>query len=117
MAHFAKINEQNIVENVLVVPDIQEHRGEEYLNELGLEGRWIQTSYNNKIRHKFASVFDVYIPELDIFLESKPFESFVLDNETLSWEAPVPYPSGDLEYTWDEESLSWKIVDNSTSPE
>ena len=67
MAHFAHIDENNIVTEVLVVPDEQEHRGQEYLNELGLEGRWIQTSYNDNIRGRYAGIGDYYNESLDIF--------------------------------------------------
>lgn len=67
MAHFAHIDENNIVTEVLVVPDEQEHRGEEYLNELGLEGRWIQTSYNNNIRGSYAGIGDYYNESIDMF--------------------------------------------------
>ncbi len=68
MAHFAKIDENNKVVEVLVVPDEQEHRGNEYLNELGLIGTWIQTSYNARIRGKYAGIGDTYVPELDEFV-------------------------------------------------
>ena len=55
MAHFAEIDENGIVKQVLVVPDQQEHRGQEYLaDDIGLGGRWIQTSYNGSIRKRFA---------------------------------------------------------------
>ena len=67
MAHFAKIDENNTVQEVLVVPDEQEHRGEEYLNELGLEGRWIQTSYNANFRGLYAGIGDYYNEILDVF--------------------------------------------------
>ena len=68
MAHFAHIDENNIVTQVLVVPDEQEHRGEEYLNELGLEGRWIQTSYNDNIRGRYAGIGYYYYESNDIFI-------------------------------------------------
>ena len=67
MAHFAHIDENNTVQEVLVVPDEQEHRGEEYLNELGLEGRWIQTSYNDNIRGSYAGIGDYYNEDIDMF--------------------------------------------------
>lgn len=69
MAHFAKIDENNKVVEVLVVPDAEEHRGQEYLNELGIEGTWIQTSYNARIRGKYAGIGDIYYPELDEFVQ------------------------------------------------
>lgn len=88
MAHFAKINADNIVENVLVVPDEQEHRGEEYLNELGLEGRWIQTSYNNNIRKKFAGIG--YTFDGENFRPAEPEGNLGFDEETWSWIMPEP---------------------------
>lgn len=69
MAHFAQIDETNKVVNVLVVPDNQEHRGQEFLaNDLGLGGTWIQTSYNANIRGKFAGIDDIYDPINDVFV-------------------------------------------------
>lgn len=68
MAHFAEINNENIVLRVLVVPDDQEHRGQEFLaNDLKLGGRWIQCSYNNNIRGVFPGPGFIYDPEQDIF--------------------------------------------------
>lgn len=69
MAHFAEIDDNNTVLRVLVVPNEVEDRGEDYLaNEIGLGGRWIQTSYNSKIRGKFAGIGDIYDPVKDIFI-------------------------------------------------
>ena len=68
MAHFAEIDSNNVVVRVLVVPDDQEHRGQEFLaNDLGLGGTWIQTSYNSKIRGKFAGIGDIYDATNDVF--------------------------------------------------
>lgn len=68
MAHFARIDEYNTVINVLVVPNEQEHRGQEFLaNDLGLGGTWIQTSYNANIRGKYAGIGDKYDAENDVF--------------------------------------------------
>ena len=68
MAHFAKIDENNIVVTVVVVDNEHETYGEQYLNSLGLEGRWIQTSYNNNFRGKYAGIGDVYDEVQDIFI-------------------------------------------------
>ena len=69
MAHFAEINENNVVIRVLVVDNSQEHRGQEFLaNDLGLGGTWIQTSYNGNIRGKYAAIGDVYDQEADVFI-------------------------------------------------
>lgn len=111
MAHFAKINVDNIVEEVLVVPDEQEHRGEEYLNELGIEGRWIQTSYNHNIRKKFAGIGDEYLENEDGFRSLSPYPSWVWNSEAWAWEAPVAKPEDGNDYRWDEDSTSWVLVE------
>lgn len=68
MAHFAQIDENNNVVNVVVVADEQEHRGQDFLaKDLGLGGIWIQTSYNANIRGKFAGIGDKYDSENDVF--------------------------------------------------
>lgn len=71
MAHFAKI-ENDIVTNVVVVDNEYEENGQEYLNNLGLEGTWIQTSYNGNFRGKYAAIGDTYDPELDEFIAPEP---------------------------------------------
>jgi hypothetical protein len=111
MAHFAQIDDNNIVINVLVVPDEQQHRGNEYLsNDLGLGGRWIQTSYNNRTRNMFAGLGYIYNEDLDIFLPPKPYPSWVLDTENKEWVAPVSRPE-DIENTaliWNEQEQKWE---------
>lgn len=116
MAHFAELNEKNIVVRVLVVPDEQEHRGEEFLrDDLQLGGRWIQTSYNNKIRKRFAGINHYYDEQGDVFISPAPFQSWIL-NSNYDWEAPIPKPT-DKECYWDESSLSWiPYLDGITMP-
>ncbi len=73
MAHFAQIDENNIVLQVLVIPDFQEHRGQEYLaNDLNLGGIWKQTSYNNRIRKNYAGIGFTYDEIRDAFIPPKP---------------------------------------------
>lgn len=69
MAHFAKV-EDGIVTQVVVVDNEHEANGEAYLNSLGLEGTWVQTSYNNKIRGLYAAIGDTYDAEADVFIHS-----------------------------------------------
>ena len=72
MAHFAQI-ENGLVVRVLVVPNEQEHRGQEFLaNDLGLGGHWIQTSFNANFRGKFAGIGDTYDENLDVFIANEP---------------------------------------------
>lgn len=86
MAHFAKI-ENEIVTQVVVVDNAHEAYGETYLNELGLQGRWVQTSYNGNIRGKFANIGDFYDEQADEFITLEPVEVTVV--EPLQLEAPV----------------------------
>jgi len=106
MAHFARIDENNIVQQVLVVDNSLEHRGEDFLaNELGLGGRWIQTSYNGNFRKQYAGVGFYYDETKDIFVSSQPYPSWVLDSNS-DWKAPIEQT--DPFTIWDEETLSWK---------
>jgi hypothetical protein len=88
MAYFAEVNDHNEVVQVLSVPDAQEHRGQEFLaDDLGLGGRWIQTSFNNRIRKHFAGIGMTYDPIRDAFIPPKPTEGdWILDEETCLWE-------------------------------
>ena len=107
MAHFAEIDENNIVTRVLVVDNSKEHRGQEFLAEdMGLGGRWIQTSYNNNFRKQFAGIGYTYDEVNDVFITPQPYASWTLDSN-FDWQAPVPYPNDDNEYYWDEATLSW----------
>ena len=124
MAHFALIGDDNIVLNVVVVPDEQEHRGQEFMaDDLGLGGTWIQTSYNTKngvhklggtpLRKNYASIGSIYDPELDVFKESesfKPYPSWVY-NENCIWVPPTDAPAEEInvERIWNEETLSWDL--------
>lgn len=110
MAHFAEINENNIVQRVLVVPDEQEHRGQDFLsNDLQLGGTWIQCSYNNRIRKQYPGIGYIYDPDADVFISPQPYPSWSLD-ENHDWQPPTPMPElndSPLVYYWDEEQQSW----------
>lgn len=109
MAHFAEIDDNNVVLRVLVVDNEQEHRGQEFLAEdLGLGGRWIQTSYNRRIRKNYAGIGHSYNEELDMFLFPKPFESWILDTINGLWIPPIQRPSDpNYTYSWNEENNNW----------
>ena len=111
MAHFAEIDPNGgTVLRVLVVPNEQEHRGQDFLaNELGLGGVWIQTSYNNNIRYNYAGIGYTYDATRDAFIPPKPYGSWLLDEETCQWEPPIPMPQDKNFYTWNEEQLNWEI--------
>ena len=88
MAHFAEIDENNIVVRVLVVDDKWEHMGQHYLAEVcGLGGTWIQTSYNGRIRKNFAGIGYKWLGGWDMFVPPKPEEgNWVLNRDTGQWE-------------------------------
>ena len=113
MAHFAEVDSNNTVVRVLVVPDEQEHRGQDFLaNELGLGGTWVQTSYNGRIRKNYAGIGYTYSEQHDAFIAPKPYESWLLNEDTCHWEAPVAYPTDGLMYEWDETITDWKATVN-----
>ena len=118
MAHFAEIDESNTVVRVLVVPDSQENRGQEYLaDDLGLGGTWKKTSYNTQggvhanggtpYRKNYAGIGYTFDAARDAFIAPKPYASWVLDEATCNWQAPTPMPTDDKMYRWDEETTSW----------
>ena len=118
MAHFAQLNEENLVTQVIVVAnqDTADQDGVE--NEaIGIEfctnllgGTWKQTSYNANIRKNYAGVGYKYDAALDAFIPPQPFASWTLNNETAQWEAPTPYPTDDKRYKWDEATTAWVEV-------
>ena len=112
MAHFAEIDENNTVVQVLVVPDNVEDRGQDYLaNELGLGGTWVQTSYNHNIRKQFAGIGFQYDAEKDVFISPQPFASWKLD-ENNDWQAPIAYPTDGVIYKWNETDKDWEAIVN-----
>lgn len=110
MAHFAELDENNIVLRVLVTDNDFPNEGYDWLVD-NLGGTWVQTSYNANFRKNFAGIGFSYDPERDAFIPPKPFESWTLNEDTCNWEAPVAYPTDGKIYKWDEESLSWIEVE------
>lgn len=112
MAHFAQLDENNKVVNVLVVDNEHENRGAEYLSiDCGLGGTWIQTSYNARMRGKFAQIGDTYDSEKDLFIPVKPeeCETWVFNIDTMSWESPIPIPRhvNGFRPKWDKATQNW----------
>jgi hypothetical protein len=109
MAHFAKINSENVVDQVVVVhnndaPD--EASGIAFLTNLFGGGTWVQTSYNNNIRKNYAGIGYAYDSQRDAFIPQQPYPSWVLNEDSCLWDAPVPKPIDGL-YNWDESTISW----------
>ena len=127
MAHFCKLDENNIVTQVIVVDNKDvtdpftgqedEFLGIAFCKKL-LGGTWVQTSYNSSIRKRYAGVGYSYNKALDAFIPPSPFPSFVLNPETADWESPLgPAPElteAEVEagsrYEWDEENTQWNLV-------
>lgn len=114
MAHFAELDETNTVKQVIVVHNNEllvdgiesETKGIEFCQSL-FGGNWIQTSYNATIRRNYAGTGMIYDPVRDAFIPAKPFESWVLNEDTCQWEVPLPYPTDGKNYQWDEATVNW----------
>jgi len=129
MAHFAQIDENNIVKQVIVVDneEIKDPLTGQEDEILGIAfckktfgGNWIQTSYNNNIRGTFAGIGHTYDKNLDMFVPPKPYPSWIFNQETCRWESPVgPCPKSTPEdraagrhYFWIEEEQEWQLKGN-----
>ena len=120
MAHFAKI-ENGIVTNVIVVnnetlenlefPE-SESVGQEFIASLGFDGVWKQTSYNGNFRVNYAGIGHSYDEDNDVFIAPKPYESWILNEETYQWDPPLEYPNDGNSYLWNENALEWKMIEN-----
>ncbi len=115
MSHFAQIDENNIVTQVIVI--------EQDVVDSGLFGdpnSWIQTSYNTHggthllggtpLRKNYAGIGYTYDNTRDAFIPPKPFNSWTLNETSCLWEAPTPMPTDGKIYTWDEATTSWVEV-------
>ncbi len=118
MAHFAQIDENAMVTQVIVINnDIlldeegneSEVKGIAFCETLFNGGRWIQTSYNAKIRKHYAGIGFQYDETLDAFIPPSPYASWILDEESCTWTAPIPMPtpSENCYMEWDEGTISW----------
>lgn len=118
MAHFVKLNENNIVLEVHVVSNDaldasnEEASGITFLTEWsGGYSNWKQTSYNSTIRGKYAGIGDSYNAEEDIFVAPQPYPSWTRSGSY--WNAPTPMPTTEgKEYYWSEDDLSWREITN-----
>tara|TARA_R100001591_G_scaffold39030_1_gene50563 strand:+ start:204 stop:572 length:369 start_codon:yes stop_codon:yes gene_type:complete len=121
MAHFAKLGKGNIVEQVVVVNNNvitdangqeQEQLGVDFLNNtFGTNDVWKQTSYNSSFRKNYAGLGFKYDQNRDAFIEPKPFPSWILNETTCRWEAPVVKPDDNQHYRWNEEDQQWDLIE------
>lgn len=118
MAHFAEIDQSGNVLRVIVVnnSDILDASGIES-EEIGgqfcsslLGGNWVQTSYNSKIRKRYAGSGYTYDHARDAFIPPKPYPSWVFDEPSCDWVAPIPMPNDGKHYIWNEETTNWEVT-------
>lgn len=121
MAHFAEIDSNNKVVRVLVVDDLHQADGHNFLaNELGLGGTWIQTSYNTvggvhlnggkPLRKNYAGIGYTYDKTRDAFIPAQPYPSWTLNEDSCLWDAPIPMPTDGKLYEWSEADKAWKEI-------
>ena len=116
MAYFAKLDENNIVLEVLAVNNNEllqdgiesEAKGIQFLIDWS-DGysNWKQTSYNRRIRKNYAAIGFTYDSARDAFIPPQPFGSWILNEETCQWDSPVAMPDDGQRYQWDEPTISW----------
>jgi hypothetical protein len=118
MAHFAQLDENNIVTQVIVVHNNElldengqesEARGVAFCQSL-LGGNWKQTSYNATIRKNYAGIGYTYDAGRDAFIAPKPFASWIFNENSCRWDAPTSLPDNKKHYVWDEPTTSWLEV-------
>ena len=113
MAHFAKLGVGNIILTVEAVSNdiaTTEQAGIDFLNNLyNSRDVWKQTSYNGNIRKNFAGIGYSYDQTRDAFIPPKPFASWILNEDTCLWEAPIAYPTDGNVYKWNEETTTWDL--------
>lgn len=115
MAHFAKLDENNIVlavhvvnNDVITIDGVEsEQAGIDFLTELHGHASWKQTSYSGSFRKNYAGIDMTYDASRDAFIPVKPYESWILNEATCQWEAPTAHPSDGKRYNWDETTTSW----------
>jgi hypothetical protein len=115
MSHFAKVLDGKVTQVIVAEPEFFETFVD------STPGEWIQTSYNTRgnqhtqggtpLRGNYAGIGYTYDRTNDVFYESKPYASWILNNTTWTWEPPVAMPTDDKQYVWDESTTSWKITE------
>lgn len=117
MAHFAQIDNNNIVTQVIVIgnADLVDENGNESealgiqvcRNIFGQDTTWVQTSYNSKFRKKYAALGDKYDATGNVFYNpNSPYPSWILDTN-YDWQPPTPRPDDGKVYEWDESTFAW----------
>ena len=118
MAHFAKLDANDIVEQVIVINnDVILNDNNEEVEQLGIDfckslygqdTNWVQTSYNNNFRKQYAGIGSKYDRDNNVFVSPQPYPSWSLD-ESFDWQPPSPYPEDGQYYVWNEDVQSWDL--------
>ena len=117
MAHFAKLDDNNVVTQVIVIDNndcdggdfpASEAAGQTFIASIGLDGTWKQTSYNANFRSRFAGLNYTYNETDDAFVRPQPYTSWTYNSETTDWDAPVAYPDDGTLYKWNEDDQAWE---------
>ena len=120
MAHFALLDENNVVQQIAVVSEkklegFPQPVPQEVIDNRtflrDVPGKWVQTSYNGSFRKNYAAIGHAYDEQRDAFIAPQPFASWVLNEGTCRWEAPTPYPNDGEGYEWNEQNLTWVLND------
>ena len=121
MAHFAELDQNNLVLRVVVIANEDCHDddgneseavGVEFCKSLfGENTIWKQTSYNGNFRLRYAGTGGRYDSVRDAFILPRPLPSWTLNTDTLDWEPPLPYPNDGNFYQWNESTRTWDLVD------
>jgi len=121
MAHFAILDENNIVTEVIVIDNSDmidengqdsESAGIEFCKSLlGSDKNFKQTSYNNNFRKNYAGIGFTYDATRDAFIAEKPYPSWILNEDSCRWQAPVAKPNDNHIYSWNEQTVSWDLVE------
>ena len=116
MIYFAKLGlNSKVVETIHIGDEYAptEKAGIEYLQKHTNYPFWVQTFKDRSQRKNYAGIGYTYDEDRDAFIAPKPYASWILNETTCQWEAPVAYPDDDNRYTWNETTTSWDLVDNS----
>jgi hypothetical protein len=118
MAHFTKLDENNIVIDIVKIDNSvmlnndgteSEEKGKDFLNNLFGEATWVQTSYNNNFRKQYAGIGYTYDLTNDVFIIPQGvYNSWTLDSN-FNWQSPVPKPDSEDIYDWNEDTLTWDL--------
>lgn len=127
MSHYAYVKDGQVLDVIVAEQEFIDHITENNQNRNDPGGSWIQTSYNTRngvhlgsdgepdggvaLRYNFAAIGGQYLSDLDAFVPAKPFNNWTFDSTTMSWQAPVPYPTDGQQYEWNESTQAWQQWD------